>query len=260
MSTEQLPKHEPSFPYWRAILSALATLFILGFIIVVALLIPTPAGQTLTKTLNWLFALDSVQIWWYVTRSSGIIAYLLLWFSTVLGLAVTSKFLDNLLHRVFTYDFHQYISWLAIAFTVVHVAVLMLDRFLPYSVWQVLIPFISPYRPFWIGIGVLAFYITLLVTVTFYLRNRIGSRAFRTIHILSLIGYLGVTLHGYYGGTDTPLPAMKLLYDSTALVVIFFTIYWLVLLALRKAEARHKRPMTAQAAQKRPRIPLDSNW
>jgi predicted ferric reductase len=260
MSTEQLPNKNQSFSFWRVFLSALATIFVLGFLIVIALVAPTPAGQTVMKYLTSLFALDSVQIWWYVTRSSGIIAYMLLWFSTVLGLAVTSKFLDNLLHRVFTYDFHQYISWLAIVFTVVHVAVLMLDRFLPYSVWQVLIPFISPYRPFWIGVGVLAFYITLLVTVTFYIRNRIGSRAFRTIHILSLVGYLGVTLHGYYGGTDTPLPAMKLLYDGTALVVIFFTVYWLVLLAVRKAEARSQKLLTAQAPRKRQHTPLDSSW
>ena len=63
-------------------------------------------------------------------------------------------------------------------------------------------------------------------------------RLFRLIHILSLVGYLGVTLHGVYAGTDSPLPTMQLLYKGTALVVIFLTIFWLVLLALRKLEAR----------------------
>jgi len=51
----------------------------------------TPTGKGLGNYLRWLFAADSVQIWWYVTRASGIIAYLLLWVSTMLGLAVTSK-------------------------------------------------------------------------------------------------------------------------------------------------------------------------
>ncbi len=175
-----------------------------------------------------------------MTRASGIIAYLLLWFSTILGLAVTSKYLDGMLDRLFTYDFHEFISLLSVAFTLVHVLVLMLDRYLPYSLVQILVPFISPYRPFWVGVGVISFYLILLVTITFYLRNRIGTRAFRSIHYLSLLGYIGVTLHGYYSGTDTALPSMKILYDVSGLAVLFLTVYWLVLLGLRKVETRRQ--------------------
>jgi hypothetical protein len=101
---------------------------------------------------------------------------------------------------------------LSIVFILLHVGVLAVDRYLPYSAWQILVPFLSPYRPFWVGIGVLAFYITLLVTVTFYLRNRIGMRLFRLIHVLSLVGYLGVTLHGLYAGTDRPTAAILPIY------------------------------------------------
>jgi predicted ferric reductase len=191
------------------------------------LLPQTAVGQSALSGLNQLFAADSTQIWWYVTRSSGIIAYLLLWFSTVWGLAVPSRLLDPILNQTFTVDFHEFTSLLSIGFTLLHVFVLTIDRFLPYSLLQILVPFLSPYRPFWVGIGVIGFYISLLVTVTFYIRSRIGMKAFRAIHISSLLGYLGVTLHGVYAGTDTPLTSMRLLYDGTALVVIFLTIYWL---------------------------------
>jgi predicted ferric reductase len=232
----------------RATISVFATLFVLVLILAGALFSLTPPGQAVGQWFSWFFALDSVQLWWYVTRASGMVAYLLLWFSMVLGLGVTSKFFDQLLDRVFTYDFHQFISLLSIAFVVLHVVVLMLDRYMPYSIWQVLIPFISPYRPFWVGVGVIGFYLTLLVTITFYLRKRIGMHAFRVIHILSLVGYLGATLHGIYSGTDSPLPAVQFLYKGTGLVVIFLTIFWLVLLALRKMEARRQ----AQAAARLP--------
>jgi predicted ferric reductase len=234
----QIKREEP-LSLSRIIISGLATLFALLSIFLVAIFSLTPSGQAASRWLTWFLALDSVQLWWYVTRASGIVAYLLLWFSMVLGLAVTSKYLDRLLDRVFTYDFHQFISLLSIAFVVLHVAVLLLDRYLPYSLWQILIPFISPYRPIWVGVGVIGFYLTLLVTITFYIRNRIGNRAFRLIHVLSLVGYLGATLHGIYAGTDSPLAAMRLLYFGTSLVVIFLTVFWLVLLALRKLEARH---------------------
>jgi len=66
------------------------------------------------------------------------------------------------------------------------------------------------------------------------LRNRIGRGAFRAIHVLSLVGYIGVTLHGYYSGTDTALPSMQILYKVTGLAVLFLTVYWLVQLGMRQ--------------------------
>jgi sulfoxide reductase heme-binding subunit YedZ len=245
MSTQQHPDQNRTYPAWQVLTSILATFVFIGLIFMVTILALTPTGQNLGNYLRWLFGADSVQIWWYVTRASGIIAYLLLWFSTILGLAVTSKYLDGLLDRLFTYDFHEFISLLSVAFMLVHVLVLIFDRYLPYSLLQILVPFISPYRPFWVGVGVVAFYIILLVTVTFYLRNRIGARTFRVIHVLSLLGYVGVTLHGYYAGTDTALPSMQIIYKLSGLAVLFLTVYWLALLGLRKAETRRKMAMLA---------------
>jgi len=253
MSIERKNQHNLPEPpsSWRTIISVFATLVVLVLILLGALFSLTPSGQATGKWFSWMFALDSIQLWWYVTRASGIVAYLLLWFSMVLGLGVTSKFFDQLLDRLFTYDFHQFISLLSIAFVVLHVAVLLLDRYLPYSIWQILVPFVSPYRPLWVGVGVIGFYLTLLVTVTFYLRKRIGMRLFRLIHVLSLVGYLGATLHGVYAGTDSPLPTMQLLYKGTGLVVIFLTVFWLVLMALRKLEARREALAAARSHYRR---------
>jgi predicted ferric reductase len=240
MSDQSSENQQRTYSPLQVAISVLGTFIVVGLILFVAVLALTPAGQSLGTFLRWLFAADSVQIWWYVTRASGIIAYLLLWFSTILGLAVTSKYLDGMLDRLFTYDFHEFISLLSIGFTLVHILVLTLDKYLPYTFAQILVPFISPYRPFWVGIGVISFYLILLVTVTFYLRNKIGKRAFRTIHYISLLSYMDVTLHGYYSGTDTALPAMQILYKVSGLAVLFLTVYWLVLLGLRKAEQRRK--------------------
>jgi predicted ferric reductase len=82
------------------------------------------------------------------------------------------------------------------------------------------------------------------VTVTFYLRTRIGMNAFRAIHVFSLVGYLGVTLHGFFAGTDSPLLSMQLLYRGTALVVVFLTVYYFVQKYQQKAEAKKKAEMT----------------
>jgi predicted ferric reductase len=146
-----------------------------------------------------------------------------------------------LLERTFTYDFHEWLSWLGIAFIAVHVVVLMADKYLPYSLWQVLIPFLSPYRPLWVGIGVISLYLTLLVTVTFYLRQRIGMGSFRKVHYLSLPAYLGATLHGLYAGTDSALPIAGLLYKGTGLITLFLAVYWIVMLRMRKTEEKRMK-------------------
>jgi sulfoxide reductase heme-binding subunit YedZ len=194
----------------------------------------SPLGSILGSSLNQLFAIDSVQLMWYVTRAAGLTAYVLLWLSTAWGLAVSSKIFDALLHRTVTYDFHQFISLLAVGFIFLHIAVLMADRYLPYTLAQVLVPFLSPYRPLWVGIGVLAFYLTMLVTVTFYLRNRIGSKAFRSIHTLSLVAFLGAAVHGFFSGTDSSLWVTQWLYAGTFLSVVFLTSYWLITMLQKK--------------------------
>jgi predicted ferric reductase len=192
--------------------------------------------MSLINLISNLFAIDSLQFWWYLTRAAGLMGYFLIWLSTAWGLVVSSKILDPVIERAFTYDFHEYLSWLGLVFIATHIIVLMADKYLPYTIWQVLIPFLSPYRPFWVGIGIIAFYLSLLVTITFYIKTKIGMEFFRKIHYLSLVAYFGATLHGLYAGTDSVLPIANLLYKGTFLITLFLVIYWVVLLYLRKQE------------------------
>jgi len=211
----------------------LGGMIIIAAVLVLAVVAQTPAGTSMINFLTWAFSTNSVQTMWYITRSAGLAAYLLMWLSVTWGLAVSSKILDNLLHRSFTYDFHQFLSLLALGFTGLHVVVLMFDKYLPYSVAQILVPFISPYRPVWVGIGVIGLYLSLLVTVTFYLRGRIGMKAFRVIHVASLLGYLGVLVHSIFSGTDSSLTSVLLLYAGTFLTTVFLMVYW-VFLSMQK--------------------------
>jgi methionine sulfoxide reductase heme-binding subunit len=214
--------------------------FTLVTFIVIALMVLAPAGNPAGGLMRWLFSMDSVQMMWYITRSAGITAYLVLWLSVAWGLAVSSRIFDTLLHRSFTYEFHQFLSLLAIGFIVLHIGILLFDRYLPYTLSQILVPFLSPYRPTWVAVGVLSFYLTLLVTITFYMRSRIGMKAFRSIHVLSLVAYLGVAVHGLMSGTDSSLPAMQLMYIGTFLSVVFLLAYWLIVLAQKKVAVQAK--------------------
>jgi predicted ferric reductase len=236
------------------ILKFAAVLALVGLIFVAALLMfwrsQTAGGAPISGLLASLFGLDTVQAWWYVTRAAGLTAYFLLWLSMVWGMGISTKIFRSAVDGTYTYDFHEFLSLLGLGFVVLHVVVLMLDKFLPFTLAQVLVPFIDSYRPLWVGLGIIGFYIFLLVTVTFYLRSRIGVQAFRSIHLLSLIGYLGATLHGLFAGTDSALATTKLLYLGTLLVVVFLTVYWIVLGALTRS-----KPILTGAAKKPTRHP-----
>jgi predicted ferric reductase len=198
----------------------------------------SPIGTTISGWLGWALAISSAQVTWYVTRAAGLMAYVLLWLSTAWGLAVSSKILDAVLHRTFTYDFHQFISLLALGFLALHMIVLVGDQYMPFTVQQVLLPVNAPYRPVWVAIGGIAMYLSVLVSATYYLRGRIGMKAFRAIHVLSLVGYLGATVHSFFSGTDTSLLPARLFYFGSFLVVVFLLVYWLVMRPGRKAMPR----------------------
>ncbi|HKI52970.1 MAG TPA: hypothetical protein VJ987_02510 [Anaerolineales bacterium] len=199
------------------------------------------AGADTAQKIQALFGMDTTQLWWFITRAAGLTGYFLLWLSMAWGLAIPSKIVQPVLEGTFTYDFHEYLSLLGLGFVLLHIVVLLFDKYLPFTLMQLLIPFIDTYRPFWVGLGIIGFYIFLVVTVTFYLRGQIGTKAFRTIHIFSLLGYLGATLHGLFAGTDSALPVTMFLYGGTFLSIVFLTVYWLV---MRKPEKTVEVPLS----------------
>lgn len=220
--------------------------FAMGILVLLWILFQTPLGTVWNRLLDAVFGLNGTHVYWFITRSSGIIAYLLFWLSTVWGLAVSSKMFDKLVPRAFTYDAHEYLSLLAIGFTIVHMVVLMWDSFAPFTLTQLLVPFISDYRPLWIGIGVIGTYLTILVTITFYIRKAIGITTFRVIHYLSFFAFIGVALHSWFSGTDTALLSTRLMYLGTVLVIVFMTVFWLV--------ARRLAPSPPSAPSAPPRV------
>ena len=235
MSQIQFSKNKPVSGWMWFAYGAGAWLVSLAVTLLGGLFLQTAPGASLVALLNQVFLLNSTQVAWYVTRAAGIISYLLVWLSTVLGLGVGSKVFNRILGGGLTFDLHEFTSLLALGFVGLHVFVLLGDQYLPYTVAQILLPFLSPYRPVWVGIGVLAFYLMLLVIATFYLRSRIGMRTFRLIHLASFAAYLGATLHGLFSGSDSTILLMQGMYAVTFLTVAGLTVYWLISLRQKKA-------------------------
>ena len=141
--------------------------------------------------------------YWYVTRSTGTVAQVLLTISVVLGVMSSVRFSAGPRWPRFAIDsLHRDTSLLAIAFVVVHVVTTVLDGFAPVSLIDGIIPFRSPYRPLWLGLGTVSFDLMIALVVTSLLRRRLGYRPWRLIHWLAYVSWPVAVLHGLGTGSD----------------------------------------------------------
>ena len=142
---------------------------------------------------------------WYTTRATGLVALVLLTASMALGLLSSVRYQRADWPRFVTAGLHRNASLLALAFTAIHVATTLADSYAPVHVQDVVIPFISAYRPLWLGLGAIAFDLMLALTVTSLVRTRMSYRSWRLVHWSSYLCWPVAVLHGLGTGSDTPV-------------------------------------------------------
>jgi methionine sulfoxide reductase heme-binding subunit len=173
---------------------------------------------------------------WMLARGSGVAAYVLLSAATVWGLLLASKVLDRSASARDLTWVHESLSLAAVASTAVHMVSLWLEEFIDFDLRHLLIPGASTFRPVPVALGVVAFWALAVITPSFYLRHKIGQRAWRTLHFATFGCFLAAALHGITAGTDTGRPAMVILYATTLTAVL-----GLIVLRLVKAGASSSR-------------------
>lgn len=173
--------------------------------------------------------------YWYLSRGSGFVALSLLWISMALGIMMTNKMARSWPGVSAAFAIHEFVSLLGIGFTLFHALVLLGDKFINYDLTQILIPFTSSYEPIWVGLGQLGFYVMLFVTLSFYVRKRIGQKFWRVIHYISFINYGIALLHGITSGSDTELNWAQQYYWISGGTLLFLLMYRIVTIVYAKA-------------------------
>jgi sulfoxide reductase heme-binding subunit YedZ len=144
--------------------------------------------------------------YWYLTRATGIVALVLLTLAVLLGMLNVSRVSTRRWPRFLIDGVHRNVSLLAVAFLVVHIFTSVIDAFAPIGLLDAVIPFHSSYRPFWLGLGALAFDLLVAVVVTSIARSSFGFRAWRVVHWLAYACWPLAVLHGLGTGSDTKQP------------------------------------------------------
>ena len=191
-------------------------------------LIAGAVGATLaTLALNgadWSGLLGGQPVTWLTIRTSGIVAYLLLSASTVLGLLTSSRILTRWLQPPVTLELHRVFSFLSLAALGVHGGALLLDQVEPFTIPQVMAPFMSSYRPGAVAMGILSGYLSAALTFSFYARAKIKPRIWRALHFSAFAAFALATVHGIMAGSDSGVAWVQLMYLASGALVLFLTL------------------------------------
>jgi methionine sulfoxide reductase heme-binding subunit len=144
--------------------------------------------------------------YWYLTRSTGAVALLLLTLTVVLGVIDVRRWSAARWPRFVVDSLHRNVSLLALVFLVLHILTSVLDSFAPISIVDSFVPFVGSYRPFWLGLGAVAFDLILAVIVTSLLRVRLGFATWRAVHWLAYASWPIALVHGLGTGSDAGSP------------------------------------------------------
>jgi len=161
---------------------------------------------------------------WILLRAAGVGAYVALWLAVAWGLVATTGIVKRRISKPAANAFHAFVATTGLTLLALHLVLLVVDSYMPFSVLDVLIPMRSPFRPLALSAGVIAMYAIVLLMVSSWSRSKMSTRLWRTIHLLAVPAFVLALLHGVFAGTDTQRPWMIALYGTTGIIVLFLVI------------------------------------
>jgi DMSO/TMAO reductase YedYZ heme-binding membrane subunit len=183
---------------------------IAGIVVAVALVTLTSIGHTIALATQH-----------FMLFYAGVLTLMALCTSVALGLVATDRMVLNPGHRVFFQSAHRAASFGAVAFLIIHITTEILAQRI--TLLPSFIPFIEPFKTFYIGIGVIAGDLIILLVITSIFRSRFTTNGkawrWRAIHYSAYASFLLGIWHGLLAGR----PA-KPYYDWTYGVIIALTV------------------------------------
>lgn len=156
------------------------------------------------------------QVWWFVARASGIVAWLSLTASVLWGIVLSTKVFAGRRRPAWLLAMHRWLAGMTLSFLFIHVAAILLDGYVSFGLADVTVPFVSSWKPIGVALGIIAMWLLVAVEVTSLAMRHLPRRAWRAIHLFSYVAFFGTSLHAAMVGTD----AFSLLYRVPAVLSV----------------------------------------
>ena len=148
---------------------------------------------------------------YFLTRSSGIVALLLLVGSLLWGFIFSSRATGKRLRPNWWLDLHNYLGGLALVFTLVHILASLVDENASITVVRVLAPAASGDQRWAITWGVVSTYALVAVVFTSWPKRMTNRRLWRLIHVASVPATLLAFVHAVQTGSDASRAPFQIL-------------------------------------------------
>lgn len=161
---------------------------------------------------------------WIWLRATGIGAYVALFLSVAWGLVSTTGVVTKRISKASSNRFHASVATSGVLLLGIHLTLVLLHDFVPFDLLDLLVPVRSSYRPFGIALGIASMYALVLVAASSWVRSKLSTRLWRSIHLLSVPAFILALLHGVFAGTDTERPWIFAVYATTGIATVFLVL------------------------------------
>lgn len=167
----------------------------------------------------------STQILWFATRGAGIVSLLLFTAVVCMGVLTSARWQAPGWPRFLTAEVHRSLALLSIVFLALHIVTAVADPFTALGPIAALVPLASSYRPFWVGLGVVALDLLIALTLSSLLRARLGYGIWRAVHWSAYTAWPIALVHGIGSGSDAFAPWM-LTIDALCVGLVGAALAW----------------------------------
>lgn len=197
------------------------------------------------------------QLYWYITRSAALVAWVSAAVSVLLGVLIPSRLLGRRPTIPWLTDIHRFTGSLAAFFVAVHMVSLWADSFVYFSWAELFVPWVADVSGLTgtsIALGVIATWFLIAVQVSSWLRDHLPERLWYSIHLLSYGTLVLGTIHALQAGSDVDNPLVLAVGTSLLLAVVLASAVRLV------RHRQHHRPLAEagpadRGRRQRPRQP-----
>lgn len=166
-----------------------------------------------------------MNLWWYLTRATGLVAFFAMGASMVLGVVLSTRLFPDRRRPAWLLDVHRWISGIALVGVAVHLGALVADSYVQFGVLDLTVPFASAWKPGAVALGVVSLWILVLVGVTSALRRHLPRRTWLWVHRSSYLAFWLSALHAATAGSDVGNPVYRVSSVVLITLVLGLTVY-----------------------------------
>jgi ferredoxin-NADP reductase/DMSO/TMAO reductase YedYZ heme-binding membrane subunit len=155
--------------------------------------------------------------WWLSSRAAGVVAFLLLALSVLLGLAMANRLVSGR----GAIKLHEHLALAGLVAIAVHGITLLGDAWLNPGIKGLLVPFAIDFKPAYVACGIVAGYLAAMLGLSYYARRWVGAARWRKLHRYTLLSYVLGVVHTLGAGTDASAPWMRAILLVTGAPILF---------------------------------------